>query len=207
METEREKEKVRGVVGGKKKEEQGRRNAPSHLAPPPHPPPPRDEHSNALHQPRSLATPLLVTGTLLGVPRDTTLTIPPPKRRREIDAKGGEAAGRSSIEEEEEGEGEEGEGRDHGDAGGDPRSRASLWPAWPALAAPDDDRAGNLTQPASSDSGAERVAPASAGEAAAWRNGHRFCCCCCEAAAEFVITAFAFAPTSGTTPPSPWKNE
>ena len=190
------REKEREVRGWRKGDgTKGRRNAPSPflllLSS-------SREHSNA-PPPRSLATPLFGVGTLLGVLQDTQLTIPPPKRRREIDAKGAEAAGSSG-----EGSAEEEGRRDNGDAGDDPRSRADPCPAWSLLAPPD--ISGTFTQAVSFDSDAESAASALAGAAAgeaAWKKGHS-----CEAAAELVIVAIAlFAPTSGTTPPSPWKNE
>ena len=133
------------------------------------------------------------SSTLRDALKETKRTIPPPKRRREIDAKGAEAAG--SGEEEE-------VGGDHGDAR-DPDSRAASCPACSVFDATD--RAWTFKQTALSDSDAGRAVfalAAAGGEAAACKKGHRE-----PAAEEFVIVVFDFIPTSGTTPPSPWKNE
>ena len=121
------------------------------------------------------------------------LTIPPPKRRSEIDANG--AATATGSEEEEGKEGEE-DAKDNGD------SRAASWLAWCFASDPDCPRGFRAT--AFLPLAAERTGSVPAdGREAAWRKGH------CEAAAAAAeeLDAFAFALASGTTPPSPWKNE
>ena len=155
----------------------------------------RERHSNASRKP-SRCPLSLGSSTVRDAPKRTQLTIPPPKRRREIDAKGAEAAGSG-------GEGGGGGGDDdHGDARARDSRAASCRATCSVFDAAERSRA--FEQIAVADSEAESAVPAldAAGEACE-KKGHR------EAAAKELVVAAAldFIPTSGTTPPSPWKNE